>query len=187
MDHKYSAGLENVRLRPLRKEDIEKVRIWRNDPDISRFLSPIPYITESMQEKWFEKYLLDPDEIIFAIEETDCLNRMVGSLSLYNFKDNEAEIGKIVVGDESAHGMGIGKKAFLAAMALAFERLKISIIKCSVHRENYSARHIYFSIGFQAVGEHDFINGGIEDELQIDKTVFEKENLHYKDMIRVLY
>ena len=96
MDHKYSAGLENVRLRPLRKEDIEKLRIWRNDPDISRFLSPIPYITENMQEKWFEKYLLDPDELIFAIEETDCLNRMVGSLSLYNFKDNEESFMKFV-------------------------------------------------------------------------------------------
>ena len=57
MDHKYSASLDNVRLRPLKKEDIEKLRMWRNDPDISRFLSPIPYITENMQEKWFEKYL----------------------------------------------------------------------------------------------------------------------------------
>lgn len=182
MNHKYSASLDNVRLRPLKKEDIEKLRIWRNDPDISRFLSPIPYITEIMQEKWFEKYLRDPDEIIFAIEETDCLNRVVGSLSLYNFSNNEVEIGKIVVGDEAAHGMGIGKKAFLSAMVFAFERLKISIIKCSVHRENQSARHIYFDIGFRVIGEHDFINGGTEDELQIDKTFFEKHNPKVRDV-----
>lgn len=182
MDHKYRASLDNVRLRPLKKEDIEKLRIWRNDTDISRFLSPIPYITENMQEKWFEKYLLDPDEIIFAIEEADCLNRMVGSLSLYNFMDNEAEIGKIVVGDEAAHGMGIGKKAFLAAMTLAFERLGISTIKCSVHRENHSARHIYFSIGFRSIGEHGFISGGIEDELQIDKSFFEENNPQFRDI-----
>ena len=51
MNHKYSASLDNVRLRPLKKEDIEKLRIWRNDPDISRFLSPIPYITEIMQSR----------------------------------------------------------------------------------------------------------------------------------------
>ena len=85
MNHQYHASYENIMLRPLERKDIENLRVWRNDATQTRFLRKIDHITPEMQEKWYESYLKDNDTIAFAIEETEHLHRMVGSLSLYDF------------------------------------------------------------------------------------------------------
>ena len=48
----YYAEYQNVIIRPLEKQDIEQLRIWRNDTKQIRFLRNIGYITREMQEKW---------------------------------------------------------------------------------------------------------------------------------------
>ena len=53
--------------------------------------------------------------IFFAI--VDILKAItVGSLAAYNFNEHSCEVGKIVIGDESAHGRGKGYKALLMAI-----------------------------------------------------------------------
>lgn len=111
MNHQYHASYENIMLRPLERKDIENLRVWRNDATQTRFLRKIDHITPEMQEKWYESYLKDNDTIAFAIEETEHLHRMVGSLSLYDFREEQAEIGRLQVGDMEARGHGIGGKS----------------------------------------------------------------------------
>lgn len=108
MKHNYSATYKNVILRPLKEEDIEMLRIWRNDISQTKFLTPIGEISPAMQKKWYNDYLNNPDEITFSIIETASLNRLVGSVALYHFKNGIAEIGKIQIGDREAHGLGLG-------------------------------------------------------------------------------
>lgn len=67
MIHNYSSSYKNVVLNPLKKEDIYKLREWRNNLDNCKYLSKLPYITVEMQEIWFEKYLNDENEIIFLL------------------------------------------------------------------------------------------------------------------------
>ena len=86
----------------MEKNDIENLRVWRNDKSKTQFLKPIGEITPEMQLEWFKKYLDNQDEITFAIEETKDLNRMVGSVTLYNFHGKVAEVGKIQIGDREA-------------------------------------------------------------------------------------
>lgn len=186
MDHKYCAKYFNVELCPVVRQEIENLRIWRNDKEATKYLRPIPEITSEMQAKWFEDYLKDENQICFAIEETKDLNRMVGSLSLYDFdyKNKVCEIGKIQIGDPEAHGKGIGRYSFVMAMKIAVEMLHMEKIIAEVHRDNIAARTNYFKIGFRIVGEQPSVAGGMEDKLEI--TAEEIRNIDYYHEIVIL-
>lgn len=167
MIHNYKATYQNIMLRPLMEEDIENLRIWRNDIEKTKYLRKIGTITPEMQKEWFEKYQQDTNQIIFAIEEIRDLKRMVGSLALYNFKDNIAEIGKIQIGDTQANGQGIGRKSTVMAAYIGFQKLGLKKIISSVNPENIAAYKNNLRAGFQIIGEHSYMNG-IEKEIEID-------------------
>lgn len=169
MKHHYSAEYGNVLLRPLEAGDIENLRVWRNNTYQTRFLRPIGHITPEMQQQWFEKYLTNENEITFAIVETKDLNRMVGSVALYDFNGGIAEIGKIQIGDPEASGRGIGRISLVMAMRIGFRQLGLKKIVASVHQENISAHKNDMRIGFQIVGNHPSVVGGLEDEIEIDE------------------
>lgn len=169
MKHNYSARFGNVLLRPLAQQDIENLRTWRNNFEQTRFLRPIGYITPEMQQQWFEKYLGNENEIAFAIVETKDLNRMVGSVALYDFDGGTAEIGKIQVGDPEASGRGIGRLSFVLAMWIGFRKLGLKKIICSVHQKNIPSHTNIMRVGFSITGTHPSVVGGIEDECEIDE------------------
>ncbi|MBR1444127.1 MAG: GNAT family N-acetyltransferase [Firmicutes bacterium] len=185
MKHKYYAEYKNIKLRPLEEKDIEQLRIWRNDLRTTRFLRPIGQITKEMQVQWFENYIKDDEQIIFAIDEISELNRMVGSLALYDLKPNSdtCEIGKIQIGDLEAHGKGIGRCSFVMAMKIAVEKLNIKNFVAEVHRDNIAARTNYFKIGFRIIGEQLSVAGGIEDKIEI--TAEELRNINYYNNIKI--
>ena len=183
MRHQYSAVYDNVRLRPLEERDIENLRNWRNNEEKTKYLRKIPYITSEMQRKWYMDYLENEDEITFAIDEISELNRMVGSVSLYNFQDDVVEIGKIQIGDEDAGGRGIGRKSLVMAMTIAFKLLGINKVVVSVHQENIAAHKNDMKIGFQIVGKHEAPMGGVEDEIEINAKRLAEVNGYMKEII----
>lgn len=182
MEHSYGAEYQNIRLRPLEEKDIENLRIWRNDTEASRFLRPIGPVSPRMQKNWFEGCQKDPSQIIFAIEETEKLNRLVGSVALYDFDENSAELGKIQIGDPEAHGRGIGRISFAMAAWIGFQKLGVKKITASVHRENLPAYKNDMRIGFRVVGSHEAAVGGVEDEIEIDEKRLLEQNPYLKDI-----
>ena len=182
MKHSYYGRYNNIELRPLEKGDIENLRKWRNDAESTKFLRKVGYITPEMQEKWFEDYLKNPDIFTFAIVENKRLKRMVGSVSIYNFRGNKAEIGKIQVGDSEAHGLGIGRKAMVIAMKIGFELMGISVFDAHVHKDNIPAYKSYLDIGFKVVGSEPSEIGGYEDVIEMDYETLNKVNQYVKDI-----
>lgn len=169
MEHPFKAEYANIRLLPLAAGDIESLRIWRNDPDNTKFLRKIPYITPEMQQEWFESYLSDRNELIFSIYELGEKEKLVGSLSLYDIKEDEATFGKILIGDKNAHGKKIGVHATKAAVGIAFRRLNVNRVTLYVFAENAAAVKTYGYAGFHITDEHD-VNGSKEYTMEISKT-----------------
>lgn len=159
MNHNYTAHCQNVTIRPLQTGDIEFLRVWRNDENNTKYLRKLPYITQDMQKKWYENYLQNEDEFCFSIIETE-LQRVVGSLSLYNFKGNTAEFGKILIGDSEAHGRNTGYNAIMAVIGIAFNELHLERIVLRVYAENSKALHLYEKVGFRLV------SGGISEGME---------------------
>ncbi len=166
MIHSYCAEYGEILLRPLHRYDIELLRKWRNEKGLNRYLRDIGYVTESMQEKWFESYIYDSDRLFFIINLRGI--GPVGALALYNFRDHKCEIGKIVIGEVAARGKNVGKYSFLMVMCLAMQKLNIKKFSLDVHEDNAAAKTIYEKLGFKIVGKHTFSKGGFEYEMEID-------------------
>ena len=134
-----------------------------------------------MQRKWFDNYLKDDSQIIFAIEERKELNRMIGSVSLYDidWKNKTAEIGKIQIGDPEAHGKGSGRKALVMAMRVGFLYLGLSKIVGSVHQNNIQAHTNDMKVGFKIVGTIPSVVGGTEDLIEITEKEASNANPYF--------
>ena len=171
MKHNYSFSFQNVSIRPLSENDIEFLRKWRNDTNNTKYLRKIQYITPEMQSVWFEHYLSNENELCFAIDEISSLNRIVGSLSLYDFDGFQAELGKILIGDSEAHGKNIGFNSITALLFVAFNNLKLEKVILHVYTENKGAVHIYEKAGFSVVDLHK-VNNMDEFLMEISKEKF---------------
>lgn len=154
MRHNIIYKYENVRIRPLEIADIEKIRMWRNNPKNTKYLQKIPFITSEMQLKWYQKVQDNPDEMVFAIDEYDGNYNFVGSFSLYNFYNEKAEFGKFLIGDEKAHGKKIGCNSIKAISEVAFNQLKLTGLYLHVFAENLPAIKCYKKAGFVVEDEH---------------------------------
>lgn len=188
MKHEYGLKFQNVELKPLQYEDIELLRTWRNDSKNSRYLRKIPYITHEQEKRWFLSYLENQDELIFGIYETKNLNRLVGSVSLYNFQDGECELGKILIGDSLAHGHHIGLLAVRATLNIAFRQLLMKRVYLHVYRDNIAALRIYQQIGFSVFAAH-IREKMVEYSMEISRERFddlrenEKQNISQVKML----
>ncbi len=69
IEETLNIALENyeICLKPLTGRKIEMVRQWRNDPKISQYMWYKEYITQEMQQKWFER-INNPNNYYFIIE-----------------------------------------------------------------------------------------------------------------------
>lgn len=172
MKHRFSAEYKHVRIRPLMEDDIELLRKWRNDQTLSEFLKPIGTITEEMQKNWYYDYLEDDTIATFAIEEISELNRVVGSVAIYDFDKDIAEVGKIVVGDPEAKGKKIGYYGLLLAMYTGYEKMGINKYLGEVHEYNMSAKTNDLRAGFIVKGKRPFMKGGYELVMELPKEHF---------------
>lgn len=171
MDHSISLQYKNILVRPLSHKDIEYMRIWRNDVRNTKYLRKLPFITGEKQESWFESYLRDVSELGFAIEETQDLNRIVGSAFIYNISDTQLEFGKILIGDNEAHGKGIGISCTIAITYLAFKRYAINSVILHCYRDNLAALKVYKKVGFEITNEYEN-DGKVEYTMMLTRDRF---------------
>lgn len=175
MVHEYCAETDRIKIRPLHECDIGYLRNWRNDNELSRFLRDITFITPEMQLDWYHKYEMDNDTVFFTVIEKGT-DKVVGSVAIYNFVGESCEVGKIVIGDASAHGKGIGYGSLILAMVVAIDKLGVKLIYLEVHEDNIAARTIYEKVGFKEIGRHKFSQVGDEIEMQITSDEFLARN-----------
>lgn len=175
MIHDYHMNYENINLRPLEMDDIESLRVWRNNPNNSLYLNDIPYITKEMQREWFERYLNNEDELCFAIEETSELNRIVGSCSLYNFSKDKCSFGKLLIGDNEAHGKKVGLNATKTAVYIALKIMSVKRVDLFVYADNKAALNVYKQAGFDVIDEK-MNNSRIEYTMSIMECSIGAEN-----------
>ena len=167
MDHKFCAEYGDILIRPLRRYDIEPLRQWRNKENISRFLRPVGQISKSQQENWFEQYIHNKDVLFFVADYKRF--RSVGTVALYSFVNDECEIGKLVIGEDSAKGNGLGESLILMSMCIGILYLKQNKFSLVVNKMNLAARHIYKNIGFVEQKQYFINDTDIEIRMEIER------------------
>ncbi|MFC1649273.1 GNAT family N-acetyltransferase [Patescibacteria group bacterium] len=158
----------SVKLRPLEKDDIEILRIWRNASRKS-FLSSHA-ISQSKQKKWFLNYQNNERDIVFVIENN--LGESVGAVSLYDFEPDisQVEYGRLII-DPKRRGKGHAHAATKCLVNYAFKSLGYRTIYLEVLKSNKIALELYKKIGFEQ-GSPITVKGKIVIPMKLYRTKF---------------
>lgn len=170
-------------LREYQREDIENIRKWCNDPEITKNLSDIFLYPHSLkQSESFLQMMLDGSNpnmkgFVIAHKET---REYIGQIDLIgiDWKNRTSLIG-IVIGNSENHCKGYGQEAIKILQNFAFEELNLHKLELEVHAYNEKAYNCYKKCGFVEEGrkrENFYINGKYTDTvfMGILKSEFEK-------------
>jgi RimJ/RimL family protein N-acetyltransferase len=142
-------------LRLICAEDLTIIRSWRTREDIRHHFIKSDIISWERHLAWWEDYRTKNDDFVFIIEETEKFNRPVGQVSLYNIdlENDEAEHGRLMIGDNEARGKGLARRATELLMTWAFNSLRIKRIYLEVFKDNTIAINLYRRCGFSSCGD----------------------------------
>jgi RimJ/RimL family protein N-acetyltransferase len=149
MEHQYTIKGERLTLRPLFHDDIERVRQWRNQDSIRTSFIDQNIISSEQQQKWFQLYLEKVSDMMFIIEVN---NQPVGAAALYNMNESSIEFGRLMIGESSALGKGIGAEASQLLVRFAINELRLQKVYLYVFANNVRAKSIYEACGFKQSG-----------------------------------
>ncbi|MDF1512914.1 MAG: GNAT family protein [Anaerolineae bacterium] len=163
---------ELVRLRPPERTDLTTFVSWLKNPALRQYIT-IRYISDALEERWFESYLEDmrdqsPGRLHFVIE-LKASGQPIGVISLegINWRDRVAEVG-IIIGDPDYWEQGYGTDAMRTILSIGFDWYNLYRISLNVVHDNTRAISVYEKCGFQVEGrmrDAIFIDGEYRDLL----------------------
>lgn len=146
---------KRVRLRPIRKSDIDHFLKWLNDPEITENLLMYLPVNEIAEEKWIESVCQSSSDVIFVIEEKlkDGKVRPIGNCGFHkiDWKDRHGTFG-IFIGEKQLHGKGYGIEALSLLLDYAFNQLNFNRVNSSVYAFNKKSLRIHEKTGFKVEG-----------------------------------
>lgn len=161
-----------IMLREYQKEDIENIRKWCNNPEITKKLSDIflyPHTliqTEKFLESMLENSNPNVKGFIIADKET---GDYIGQIDLIKIDwKNRTGILGIVIGEEEKQGKGYGEEAIKILQKFVFEELNLNRLELAVHDYNKIAYNCYKKCGFVEEGrirENFYIKGKYTDTI----------------------
>lgn len=148
---------ERIVLREYQDDDLQYMRQWVNDPDITanlsdNFLYPhSSYETESFFQTMAQGKAANKSFVIGARESLE----YIGQIDLYkiDWKNRFASLA-IVIGRKEYLGKGYGGEAIRMLQKFAFEELNLNRLELEAYEYNQSAHKCYVQCGFQEEGRY---------------------------------
>lgn len=138
------------RLRELKREDLQKINVWRNDPELIRFLgAPFRYINYEVDEAWFENYMRNRSTTIRCAITDGRTDKILGLISLTGVNHmNQSATLHIMIGDAENRDCGIGSFAVRGMLHHAFYNMNLRRVEVEVLADNIRAQKLYEKCGF---------------------------------------
>jgi len=142
----------SVSLVPLDRQHVTRTREWANDPTVSRLMNRARPVTEAEHDAWFEAIRGRDDCVYFAVERM-VEPRHVGNVWLWDIdsRHRKAEL-RVVIGEPSVRGLGLGTDAINAVCRHGFGRLNLHRIYAYVLSINPGGRRAFEKAGFVLEG-----------------------------------
>jgi len=147
-----------IKLRAVRKEDLELMLQWRSESPSGLRTGYRP-LTLLNQEEFFKKLSFDKDMLVF----TACADEEpVGYVQLYpiDWKNRKAEVG-IIIGRKH-QGKGLGEEALRLIVDYGFRMLGMNKLYAEIYEYNKQSIKLFEKTGFKLEGklrEHHYWNG----------------------------
>jgi RimJ/RimL family protein N-acetyltransferase len=176
-----------VELKYFERSDFNQLIKWIDSPEfLLQWGGPAfdyPLNVEQL-EKYIKNANCDNSEIlIYKVIDTDT-GDVIGHISLGKIdrKNKSARIGRVLVGDNSARGKGIGQQMIMEILKIAFDDLHVHRVSLGVFDFNISAIACYEKAGFLKEGLHrDSSKNGEEYWSLWEMSILENEWLKIKN------
>jgi RimJ/RimL family protein N-acetyltransferase len=142
---------EKVIIRPMVREDVDKMAAWRP------FTDPLNSLWNGLQHSsienglWFEAQANDDSRQWYAVEDLD--GHLIGRLSLRQISRHKSARLGITLGADYV-GQGYGTDALRTFLAYYFWELGFETLYLNVAAPNKRAIRCYEKCGFEYIGSH---------------------------------
>ena len=144
---------DNLWLRPIKEEDKDKLREWRNASRESFFDEK--EITVEGQDRWYTKYAsLPPGTDMMFIATKITTGEEVGTIALYdvNIDNRTALLGRVLI-RERYRGHNYAQEMVNGIRDFAFNTIRLHKLVDETDLLNTTAQKIYFAAGFKTIGQ----------------------------------
>jgi len=147
---------DDVVLRNIAADDLEALRLWRNQPHFRQFFREYRDISPNMQQKWYEYVVLGDKRVrMFAITDRNS-KQLLGACGLcYIDERNSSADFSIYIG---ADGLYIDEKFAVDAGKLlldyGFNQLKLHRIWAEIYAIDTAKKALLPKLGFVLDGQH---------------------------------
>jgi RimJ/RimL family protein N-acetyltransferase len=144
--------MADVALAPLDAANAEAIYRWMCDPQVSRNVGLRSEPTLEKTRAFIAR--ANSDDTIFAravlLDGHHVGNVVIDQIDAYS---STARLS-IYIGESSARGRGVGKRAVALSLGVAFEHLALNKVYLTVHARNVAALAVYVAVGFVVEGVH---------------------------------
>ncbi|GHH98771.1 GNAT family N-acetyltransferase [Neobacillus kokaensis] len=170
-----------IELKFFDRSDFQQLIGWIDSPQFLLQWSGPAFeypLTESQLEKYIENANSENAEaLIYKVIESET-GKVIGHISLGRIdrKNKSARVGKVLVGDQSVRGKGIGQQMINEILKIAFDELHLHRVSLGVFDFNTSAISCYEKAGFIKEGLlRDSSKNGEEYWNQWEMSILENE------------
>lgn len=157
-----------IELRPVGPGDEDRLRTWRNDPDVGRYMYTTHEISADEHARWFERLLTLEDRVAWTILMD---GDPVGAAFVSDIdKENSRAYWAFYLADPRTRGRGVGSAVEVLVLNHAFDALGLHKLCCEVLSFNQPVIAMHQKFGFQPQGvlrEHYFRDGEWVDVHQL--------------------
>lgn len=141
-----------VQLTPIEQQDLEMLRTWRNDPNVSQFMLSQEEITPEQQQIWFKKVQRDPNQQHFIIWYKE---QPIGAANIRS-KDSSQSIelsdiieAGIYIADHHYRNNILAFAPTLVLNDYCFNQLGVSKLVAVVKADNLAALNYNAKLGYR--------------------------------------
>jgi len=152
---------KRVRFRAIEREDLPRLRDWRNQPEIRTRTREYRLLSMTNQETWFDRLHDDRSTVMFAVEDEK--GKMIGvvGLTYIDWKNRRAEVS-IYIGEGAAQGKGYGSDALRTIVRYGFHTVNLHKLYAEIFAFNEPSVKLFEKAGFKLDGtkrEDQYVNG----------------------------
>lgn len=137
-----------IELEIFENSDFEYLKKWiKTEEELIQFAGPI--FKFPLTKKQIEEYLEDEKRKVYRVVfKTENGKKNIGIAELYDFSKNTNKIARILIGEKSVRGRGIGTNLINELVRYSFKEDEKEIVSLNVYDWNIPAIKCYEKVGF---------------------------------------
>lgn len=164
---------EHTVLRAVEPEDLEPLRLWRNQPGLRRYFREHREISRTMQQRWFETIVLnDPRTRMFAVcaREGDGAGRLLGAAGVcwIDWRSRSGDFSIYLGADGLYIDEMFAPDAGRVLLRYAFDELGLNRVWAEIYDHDTPKQALLPALGFVQEGRHrqtTWVEGRFVDSL----------------------